>query len=78
VNEKNVKGRKSNTQFYTVSVRTFVVPFYYGSGTGINYGSVPLRQKVTASTVPVPQHCCHPSIKSRIPEDKPENERRPP
>jgi hypothetical protein len=22
-----------NTQFYTVSVRTFVIPFYYGSGT---------------------------------------------
>jgi hypothetical protein len=21
-----------NTQFYTVSVRTFVIPFYYGSG----------------------------------------------
>ncbi len=25
---------KSNTQFYTVSVRTFVIPFYYGSGSG--------------------------------------------
>ncbi len=27
----------SNTQFYTVS--TFVIPFYYGSGTVITYGS---------------------------------------
>jgi hypothetical protein len=26
-------------KFYTVSVRTFVIPFYYGSGTIINYGS---------------------------------------
>jgi hypothetical protein len=28
------------TQFYTVSVRTFVIPFYYcsGSGTLISYG----------------------------------------
>ncbi len=38
-----VKWKKLNTQFYTVSVRTFVVPFYYssgsGSGTAINYGS---------------------------------------
>jgi hypothetical protein len=24
--------KESNTQFYTVSVRTFVIPFYYGSG----------------------------------------------
>jgi hypothetical protein len=32
----------------TVSVRTFVIPFYYGSGSG------PLRQKVTVPTVPVP------------------------
>ncbi len=51
-----------STQFYTVS--TFVIPFYFGSGTVINYDSgtvlvlvmvlvpVLLRQKVT---VPVPQ-----------------------
>ncbi len=36
---KNVKWRKSNSQFYTVSLRTFVIPFYCGSGTVINYGS---------------------------------------
>jgi hypothetical protein len=34
VNEKNVKKRKENTQSYTVSVRTFVIPFCYGSGSG--------------------------------------------
>ncbi len=39
MNEKNVKLGKSNTQFYTVSVRTFVIPFYYGSGIVINYSS---------------------------------------
>jgi hypothetical protein len=41
VNEKSVKGRNSNTQFFAVSVRTWEVPFYYGSGSGtvINYGS---------------------------------------
>jgi hypothetical protein len=27
-----LKRRKLNTKFYTVSVRTFVIPFYYGSG----------------------------------------------
>ncbi len=32
MNGKNVKLRKSNSQFYTVPVRTFVIPFYYGSG----------------------------------------------
>ncbi len=26
--------RLSNAQFYTVSVRTFVIPFYKGSGSG--------------------------------------------
>ncbi len=33
--------RKSDTQFYTVSVRTFVIPFYHGSGsaTAKSYGS---------------------------------------
>ncbi len=40
---KNVKLRKSNTQFYTVSVRSFVIPFYYGSSSGSvlakSYGS---------------------------------------
>ncbi len=57
---------KSNAQIYTVS--TFVIPFYYGSGTVIIYGSgsakvrnkitvtVPLRQNVTVPTLPVPQH----------------------
>ncbi len=44
-------------KFYTVSVRTFVIPFNYGSGSDKvrNYITVPvpLRQKVT---VPVPQH----------------------
>jgi hypothetical protein len=25
------EGRKSNKNFYTVSVRTFAIPFYYGS-----------------------------------------------
>jgi hypothetical protein len=52
--------------FYCVSVRTFVIPFYYGSGsgTGINYGSGSdflarygpgsASQKVTVP-VPVPQ-----------------------
>ncbi len=38
---KNVKKEVKYTQFYTVSVRTFVIPFYYGSGSGtlINYGT---------------------------------------
>ncbi len=31
------EGNQSNTQFYTVS--TFVISFYYGSGTVIKYGS---------------------------------------
>jgi hypothetical protein len=49
-----------------VFVRTFVTPFYYGSGTGsgsdffTSYGSGSTRQKVTVPTVPfpvpVPQH----------------------
>jgi hypothetical protein len=32
--------KKSKTQFYTVSVRTFVIPFFYGSGssTAKSYG----------------------------------------
>jgi hypothetical protein len=41
VHGKNKKmlneGNQSNTQFYTVS--TFVISFYYGSGTVIKYGS---------------------------------------
>jgi hypothetical protein len=74
MNEKNVKRRKTNTQFYIVFfVRTFVIPFYYGSGTVINYGSGSdfltsygslsgsgfTKQKVTVPTDPVPvlQHC---------------------
>jgi hypothetical protein len=28
-----------HTVLYGVFVRTFVIPFYYGSGTVINYGS---------------------------------------
>jgi hypothetical protein len=60
-----------NQKFYTVSVRTLVIPFYYGSGTSsgsgtvINcgsgsdflarYGSGSASQKVTVPTVPVPQ-----------------------
>jgi hypothetical protein len=58
---------------YCVFVRTFVIPYYYGSGTVINYGSDSnfltsygsasgsgtTRQKVTVPTVPfsVPQNC---------------------
>jgi hypothetical protein len=41
---------------YCVFVRTFVIPFYYGSGTVISYGSGygSTRPKVTVPTVPVP------------------------
>jgi hypothetical protein len=56
------------TILYCVFVRTFVIPFYYGSGTVINYvsgygsnfltsygyGSDSTRQKVTVPMVPVP------------------------
>jgi hypothetical protein len=55
------------TILYCVFVRTFVITFYYGSGTVINYGSGSnfltssgsgsTRQKVEVPTVPVPQHC---------------------
>jgi hypothetical protein len=55
------------TILYYVFVRTFVIPFYYGYGTVINYGSGSdflisygsgsARQKVTVATVTVPQHC---------------------
>jgi hypothetical protein len=56
------------TILYYVFVRTFVIPFYYGSGTVTSYGSGSdfftsygsgsgsTRQKVTVPTVPVPQH----------------------
>ena len=42
-----------------MSVRTLVIPFYYGSGSGtvINYGPGSASQKVTVPTVPVPQRC---------------------
>ncbi len=44
-----------------MSVRTLVIPFYYGSGSGtvLNYGSGSASQKVTVPTVPVPvpQRC---------------------
>jgi len=69
---KNLSSHlKSKTQFYTVSVRTFVIPFYYGSGTMINYGSgsgriglrfgqdritVLAKSKGSYGPVPVPQH----------------------
>jgi len=59
----HLKLKKSNEQFYSVSVSTLVILFYYRSGTVINYGSdscsgrtrlwLRLRQKVTAPTVPV-------------------------
>jgi hypothetical protein len=63
-----MKDIKDSTQFHPVSVRTFVIPLYYGSGSGsgtvINYGSGSdflarhgsgsVSQKVT---VPVPQRC---------------------
>ncbi len=46
------------TILYCVFVKTFVIPFYYGSGTVINhgFGFGSTRQKVTVPTVPVPQH----------------------
>jgi hypothetical protein len=37
--KKNVEGRKSGTQFYTVFVRTFVITFYYGSGSATPLGT---------------------------------------
>jgi hypothetical protein len=41
------------TFLYCVFVRTFVMPSYYGFGSGST------RQKVTVPTVPVPQHCAY-------------------
>jgi hypothetical protein len=56
------------TILYCVLTRSFVIPFYNGPGTVIdygsgfdfltNYGSGSTRQKVTVPSVPVPQHCC--------------------
>jgi hypothetical protein len=43
----------NQTQLYTVS--TFVILFYFGSGT-VSI-TVPLSQKVTAPMVPAPQYC---------------------
>jgi hypothetical protein len=55
-------------QIKEMFVRTFVIPFYYGSGTVINYGSgsdfLPssgsgsgsTQQKATVLTVSVPEH----------------------
>jgi hypothetical protein len=42
-----------------VFVRTFVIIFYYGSGSNFvtSYGSGSTRQKVTGPMVPVPQEC---------------------
>ncbi len=61
--KKILKLRKSNTQFYTVFVRTFVITFIFGSGT-IILGPVPTFRQVqvpqgkrSVPTVPVPQHC---------------------
>ncbi len=56
--------KEINTQFYTVSVRTFVILFNYGSGCGFGSAKVrnkitvpvPLQQKVTVPTVPVLKH----------------------
>ncbi len=54
--------KETNTQFYTVSVKTFVIPLYYGSGSGSDFlarygsGSGTVSQKVTVP-VPVPQRC---------------------
>jgi hypothetical protein len=48
------------TILYCVFVRSFVIPFYYGSGSDFlkSYGSGSTQQKVTVPTVsvPVPQH----------------------
>jgi hypothetical protein len=56
------------TILYCAFVRTFVIPFYYGSGTVISYGSGSgsTRQKDTVPTVPVPvpQHCLPPREKN--------------
>jgi hypothetical protein len=53
---------KSNTQFYTVSVRTLVIPFYYGSSSDFlacyGSGSGSATQKVTVP-VSVPQRWYH-------------------
>ncbi len=40
-------------------MRTLVIPFYCGSGSGtvINYGSGSASQKVMVPTIPVPQRC---------------------
>jgi hypothetical protein len=67
VNEKILNEGNQIHNFFPVSVGTFVIPFYYssGSGTEINNGSgsanarkyitvpVPLRQKVPVSMFPV-------------------------
>ncbi len=47
---------EGNTLFYTVSVGTFVISFYYGSGSDFlaRYGSGSASQKLTVPTVPVP------------------------
>ncbi len=57
-NRKSLQRDSINTILYCVFVRTFVVSFCYGSGSGSNfltsYGSGSTRQKVTVPTVPVP------------------------
>jgi hypothetical protein len=45
--EKMLKEGNQIPQFYAVSMRTFVIPFYYvsGSGTVIHYNTVPVTLK---------------------------------
>jgi hypothetical protein len=75
---KEIKYTILYCAFVRTFVITFVIPFYYGSGTIINYGSGSdfltsygsdsgsTRQKVMVPTVPVPvqvpQHCLDLSI----------------
>jgi hypothetical protein len=53
------KMLNEGNHIYTVSVRTSVIPFYYGSSSGSAKVTVPvpLRQKVKVPTVP--QHWTH-------------------
>jgi hypothetical protein len=60
VNEKMLnEGNQIHNFILCLFVRTFVILFYYGSGSDFltSYGSGSTRQKVTVPTVPVPQHC---------------------
>ncbi len=56
---KKMLNEEYQTKLYTVSVRTFVIPFYYSSDTAKvfkNYGSGHVTAKSYISTVLVPQH----------------------